>query len=143
VKFHALSNDGLTFEIGRWEVGATGIDDAAIGPWYQCHMCRLLYQSRGGILWGRRVKELVSATATDVENKSGGKTNERPIVRAASRYHTHTPPPPPPPPPRMKYEYHSSCHQPLHPPSTESTLSPLTHRHPQSSAASLLDRPSH
>ncbi len=32
-------------------------------------------------IWGRRVKELVSATATDVENKSGGKTNERPIVR--------------------------------------------------------------
>ena len=48
MKFHALSNDGLTFEIGRWEVGATGIDDAAVGPWYQCHMCRLLYQSRGG-----------------------------------------------------------------------------------------------
>jgi len=32
-------------------------------------------------IWGRGVKELVSDTATDVENKSGGKTNERPIVR--------------------------------------------------------------
>ncbi len=42
-------------------------------------------QVRGGgdsesIFWGRGVKELVSATASDVENKSGGKTNERPII---------------------------------------------------------------
>ena len=35
-------------------------------------------------IWGGGVKELVSDTATDVENKSGGKTNERPIVRGTS-----------------------------------------------------------
>ncbi len=38
MKFHALSNDGLTFEIGGWEVGDTSIDAAAVGmavgPWY-------------------------------------------------------------------------------------------------------------
>lgn len=87
MKFHALSNDGLTFEIGGWEVGDTSIDAAAagmaVGPWYGWPWGQILYLPRVGdtaSIWGRRVKELVTATATDVENKSGGKTNERPII---------------------------------------------------------------
>ena len=31
MKFHVLSNDGLTFEIGPWEVGDTDIVTAAVG----------------------------------------------------------------------------------------------------------------
>ena len=49
LNFHALSNGGLSFEIGRWEVGATA---AAVGmvvaPWYGWPWGRILYQPRVG-----------------------------------------------------------------------------------------------